>query len=88
MTLTELQQVKRDVESGVMVSKATWLRVLETAIKAQPAMTDFQKMTNAIRLNNAMNPSMEAAQVERPVHYQQVHSLDWFYRIFGGIRSK
>lgn len=34
MTLQELQQAKKDVESGVVLSKKTWLAVLDTAIEA------------------------------------------------------
>jgi len=32
MTLKELKQVKADVDNGIMVSKSTWLNVLEWAI--------------------------------------------------------
>lgn len=32
MTLEELKQVKADVDKGIMVSKGTWLKVLEWAI--------------------------------------------------------
>lgn len=35
MTLEELEQVKADVANGVIVSKQTWLNVLEQAIKLQ-----------------------------------------------------
>ena len=32
MTLQELEQVKKDLANGVIVSRETWLRVLLTAI--------------------------------------------------------
>lgn len=32
MTLEELKQVKADVDNGIMVSKGTWLKLLEWAI--------------------------------------------------------
>ena len=32
MTLTELQQVKKDIDNNVIVSKETWMRVLNEAI--------------------------------------------------------
>ena len=32
MTLTELQQVKKDIDNGVIIAKATWLKVLDHAI--------------------------------------------------------
>jgi len=35
MTLNELQQVKKDLTQGVLVSKQTWNQVLESAIKAR-----------------------------------------------------
>lgn len=43
MTLTELQQVKTDVANGVIVSKQTWLNVLEQAIKLQQEEDEYQK---------------------------------------------
>jgi len=36
MTLTELQQVKKDIDNNVIVSKTVWLKVLETAIEFYP----------------------------------------------------
>jgi hypothetical protein len=33
MTLTELQQVKKDIDNNVIVSKETWLKVLELATR-------------------------------------------------------
>lgn len=35
MTLEELKQVKTDFDNGIMVSRATWARVLDAAIKLQ-----------------------------------------------------
>lgn len=35
MTLSELKQIKDSLDKGVIVSKATWLLVLEHAIKLQ-----------------------------------------------------
>lgn len=35
MTLEELKQVKADFDNGIMVSRATWARVLDVAIKAE-----------------------------------------------------
>lgn len=36
MTSAELEQVKADVENGVMISRETWKRVLYFAISALP----------------------------------------------------
>jgi len=33
VTLTELQQVKKDIDNNVIVSKETWLKVLELATR-------------------------------------------------------
>lgn len=32
MTLEELKQVKKDLDNGIIISKATWARILDQAI--------------------------------------------------------
>jgi hypothetical protein len=38
MTLQELEQVKKDLADGVIVSKKTWEKVLDIAIQARPIL--------------------------------------------------
>lgn len=43
MTRAELEQVKADVERGVMISRETWRRVLESAIGSQAMAFTMQQ---------------------------------------------
>ena len=51
MTLEELQQVKADVDNGIMVSKGTWLKVLEQAVSDR-------KVVSGIMANAKLNTSI------------------------------
>lgn len=38
MTLEELEQVKKDFNQGIMISKGTWEKVLDHAIDAEESL--------------------------------------------------
>ena len=43
MTLNELKQIKASIDDGVLISKATWISLLDHAIKLQQEEDDYQK---------------------------------------------
>lgn len=43
MTLNDLKQIKASIDDGVLISKSTWLSVLDQAIKLQQEEDDYQK---------------------------------------------
>jgi len=36
MTLDELKQIKKDVSNGIVISRSSWLKVLDAAIENYP----------------------------------------------------
>ena len=47
MTLTELQQVKKDIDNNVIVSKTVWLKVLDEAIR----LAKLQQLENTAKVS-------------------------------------
>lgn len=42
MTLEELKQIKQDVSNGVLISKSTWLKVLDVALNNEYAIRRYR----------------------------------------------
>lgn len=71
MTLEELKQVKADVANGIMVSKSSWSRVLDSAINAQ---TDLHRIWALI--GNAHDADFfDKDMNDMDVDFQQVKML-------------
>lgn len=91
MTLEELKQVKTDFDNGIMISRATWARVLDAAIEGANLKEHLEKQAaqNCRIRHEAPNdpqrfpPGMEPSNpYVNPV--QEYGSVgDLFRRIFG-----
>lgn len=42
MTLEELKQIKQDVANGILISKETWLKVLDVALNNEYAIRRYR----------------------------------------------
>lgn len=88
MTLEELKQVKADVANGVIVSKQTWLNVLEQAIKLQQKEDEYQKLA-AQEKPKKVSPSYQHPNdpqlYPRGMEPVQQDSLGFFGNFFEGL---
>lgn len=46
MTLEELKQIKQDVSNGIVISKSTWLKAIDTAIVFGEALEEYADVKN------------------------------------------
>jgi len=51
MTLQELEQVKKDLANGIIVSRSQWVKVLDAAIEGKTSFPTWKSLTDVQWMN-------------------------------------